>query len=164
MFLLDVIIRLETGAPLFDSSGFLSVYPGLGDNEVARLKALEYGGKPGSAHAYSDPAAPYIYLSPGTCEAAKHLRVPFDSDLEIYLRNASGPQFERLVTSAAYLAFVFADQAATNMMIKVPFPLLNPDLTAPLAEEPMAYFPCKSYCASYGSCRPGIPLNCLPRS
>lgn len=152
MLLLDVVIGIETGASPFDSPGPISVYSGLGDSEVAHIKVSENGGKPGSAHAYPDPAVPYIYLPPGTCEeAAKHFPIFLDSDLEIYLWNISNPQFERIVTSSAYFVFVFSDQTPTEIKIKVPFPLLNLNLTAPLAEEPTAYFPCKTFGGGLGT-------------
>ncbi|SPO06216.1 uncharacterized protein DNG_08905 [Cephalotrichum gorgonifer] len=148
MPLLDVVLGVETGSSPFGSDGQISVYTGLGDDDVGKMATLmtgEIGGPPGSALVVPNPAVPYIYLPPGTCEeAAKHLPVSIDSDLGLYLWNTSDPRFGRMVNSPAYLGFVFSDKSATNLTVKVPFQLLNLTLTAPLVDEPTAYFPCQT--------------------
>ena len=88
-------------------------------------------------------ALPYIYLPLGTCEeAANHLPVSFNDDLGFYLWDTADPQFRRIVDSPAHLGFILSDRTATNITIKVPFRLLNLTLTAPIVNQPTAYFPC----------------------
>lgn len=146
MALLDVAIGVETGASPFDSSVPIGVFAGIGDNEPAQFTNREYGNPSGSAPVTADPAVPYIYLPPGTCEAAaEHLPVSLDDALGLYLWDTSDPKFARIVTSPAYLAFTFADRGSNNVTIKVPFSLLNLTLTTPLVDEPTPYFPCKSH-------------------
>lgn len=154
MALHDVVLGVETGSSPFESDDHISVYAGLGKDEVgeqgARLTS-QVGGPSGSALILPNPATPYIYLPPGTCEeAAKHLPVTLDKNLGLYLWDTSDPEFRRIVDSPAYLGFVFADRDDANVTVKVPFRLLNLTLTTPLADEPTAYFPCKTDESLYG--------------
>ncbi|SPO06757.1 uncharacterized protein DNG_09451 [Cephalotrichum gorgonifer] len=148
----DVALGVETGGSPFNSADPISVYRGVpsATTDVPDL-AREFGAKEGSAMVIANPAVPYLYLPPGTCEeTAKHLPVTLDESLGVYLWNTSDPQFERIVTSPAYLAFIFSDQSATTITIKVPFALLNLTLTEPLADRPTPYFPCQSVDPGYG--------------
>lgn len=92
-----------------------------------------------------------MHLPPGTFEeAAKHLPVTFDTGLGLFLWDTSNPLFDRIVSSTAYLAFTFASRTATNITIRVPFRLPNLTLTAPLVDEPTAYFPCRPFASNTG--------------
>lgn len=98
--------------------------------------------------ALPDPRQTYIHLPGKTCEEiAKYLPIKFDDTLRYWLWNTSDPAYRTIVTSPAYLGFTFppAYGASNNVTIKVPFSLLNLTLDTPIAEKPVAYFPCQSY-------------------
>jgi hypothetical protein len=151
VFLLDVIIGTETGASPFNRSDEGSVYQGLGGNTIATEITKSLGGRNGSAVMIPNPAAPYIYMPLGTCEAAaRRLPVIWAEKLGLYVWNTTDPLYTRIVKSPAYLAFILADRSAHNITVKVPFALLNLTLEAPLVTTRTPYFPCKPYNSSYG--------------
>lgn len=94
---------------------------------------------------WPDPLAPYLSLPRKTCDnLASILPVTFDEDLNYYLWDADDPNFARIVSSPAYIGFAFppAAGAADNVVIKVPFALLNLTLGSPITDTPKQYFPC----------------------
>ena len=89
---------------------------------------------------------PYLYLPRSTCDAiAVQLPVTFQPDYGLYFWNTADPQYQRIVTSPAYLSFTFRlnQSNSQNLTINVPFKLLNLTLEAPLASTPTQYFPCR---------------------
>lgn len=157
LLLLDVLIGTHIGGSPFSPpiSGktehpSTSVWRGVGNNLLADDVTKRLGGKPGSAVIMVNPAVPYMYLPPGTCEAAaSHLPVTFSPELNLFLWDTSSEAYGRIIKSPSYLAFVFADRTATNITIKVPFHLLNLTLEAPLVATPTQYFPCRSFNLTY---------------
>lgn len=158
LLLLDVLLGTHIGGSPFSPpiSGTTehpstSVWRGIGDNFRADEVTKRFGGKAGSAVIMVNPAVPYMYLPPGTCEAAAaHLPVTFSRELNLFLWDTTSAAYGRIINSPSYLAFVFADRTAANITIKVPFQLLNLTLEAPLVATPMQYFPCRSFDSAYG--------------
>ncbi|KAJ6031767.1 hypothetical protein N7540_002499 [Penicillium herquei] len=92
-----------------------------------------------------DPVHPYIYLPQSSCDAiAAELPVTYEADYGLYFWNTTDSQYDKIVTSPAYLAFKFSKNNLNNedITINVPFALLNLTLEAPLVETPTQYFPC----------------------
>lgn len=92
-----------------------------------------------------DPANPYIYLPRSSCDAiAAELPVTYQPDYGLYFWNTSDSHYDEITTSPSYLAFTFSKNSLNNeeIMIKVPFALLNLTLEAPLVKTPTQYFPC----------------------
>ncbi|KAK3298659.1 uncharacterized protein B0H64DRAFT_454105 [Chaetomium fimeti] len=149
LYLLDVLLGTQVGASPFARPGDEgSVWQGIKDNEgdIAEDITQQEGVKPGTALVVPDPTVPYIYLPPGTCEAAaRRLPVTWNDRLGLYLWNTGDPAYQRIVRSPAYLSFVFADHIPANITIKVPFRLLNLTLEPPLMPTPTPYFPCKPW-------------------
>ncbi|KAK0754393.1 aspartic peptidase domain-containing protein [Schizothecium vesticola] len=144
IYLQDVFIGVETGFWPFNASQAEvgSVWEGP-KNEAVEGTVNFFGGRKGSAMVTPNPAVPGIYLPGETCaRAARHLPVTFDSKLGYYLWNTADPTYLPLLSSAAFLAFTFADTQAANITIKVPFQLLNLTLEAPIVDVPTPYFPC----------------------
>lgn len=87
-----------------------------------------------------DPAAPYLHLHGNTCDAiaAAVPAIYFDPVTRYYLWNQSHPGYEKIVKSSAHLAFTFSlsedINETENVIIKVPFMLLNLILTAPVVQ------------------------------
>lgn len=158
LLLLDVLLGTQIGGSPFSppisgaaESPSTSVWRGLGNNSNAEEITKRLGGKPGSAVMMVNPAAPYMYLPPGTCEAAAaHLPVTFSAEPNLFLWDTSSAAYGRIINSPSYLAFVFADRTATNITIKIPFHLLNLTLEAPLVATPTQYFPCRPFKSPYG--------------
>ena len=106
-----------------------------------------------------NPVLPYLFMAPDTCSnIAKYLPVTFNQLTGLYAWNTDDPQYNRIIGSPAYLAFVFrsggdnsAPVAASNLTIKVPFKLLNLTLESPIVQTPQQYFPCYPFTASDGS-------------
>jgi hypothetical protein len=94
-----------------------------------------------------NPTVPYLYLPENTCKTiAAYLPVTYLPSLDLYMWNTDSPKYEEIVSSPAFLAFIFQRTGAQgNLTIKVPFSLLNLTLTSPLVNNPTSYFPCKSY-------------------
>ncbi|KAH6631520.1 aspartic peptidase domain-containing protein [Chaetomium tenue] len=147
LFLVDVLLGTQVGGSPF-AGGEGSVWQGTKDTEgdSAEKTAQAEGAKSGTALVVLDPTVPYIYLPPGTCEAAaRRLPVRWNDRLGLYLWDTGDPTYQRIVRSPAYLSFVFSDPSATNITIKVPFRLLNLMLEPPLMPTPTPYFPCKPW-------------------
>lgn len=91
------------------------------------------------------PTEPYIYLPKSSCDSiTAELPVTYHAKYGLYFWNTDDPDYERIVSSPACLAFTFPkDEVNTaNITIKVPFMLLNLTLEAPLLLTPTPYFPC----------------------
>ncbi|KAJ5638785.1 hypothetical protein N7528_001175 [Penicillium herquei] len=92
-----------------------------------------------------DPVNPYIYLPKSSCDAiAAELPVTYEADYGLYFWNTTDSQYDKIVTSPAFLAFKFSKNNLNDeeITINVPFALLNLTLEAPLVETPTQYFPC----------------------
>ncbi|KAF3912478.1 hypothetical protein ABW20_dc0104802 [Dactylellina cionopaga] len=90
-----------------------------------------------------ESAVPYLVLPQETCDAiAKELPVIFDNITGFYFWKTSDSLYQAIVTSPAYLSFDFRISASQNFTIKIPFALLDLNLTAPLVTATQAYFPC----------------------
>jgi hypothetical protein len=95
-----------------------------------------------------DPTVPYLHLPGKTCETiADLLPVTLDPDIGYYMWNTDDPLFEHIVSSPAYLSFTFppASGATEDVVIKVPFSLLNLTLDRPIVEPAKPYFPCRAF-------------------
>lgn len=135
--LLDIGLGVETGGSPF-SGGFKSK-SGLLMSNLSEPSPLTIN---------ADPGNPYLYLPGKTCEEiAKNLPVTYDTSLRYYLWDTDDPLFEKIVTSPAYLSFVFppATGETANVTIKVPFALLNLTLDTPIVSKPTPYFPCNDF-------------------
>jgi len=93
------------------------------------------------------PLSPYLSLPRATCDnLAQLLPVTFDSGLKYYLWNTEDPLYKKIVSSPAYIGFTFppATGSTDNVIIKVPFALLNLTLEHPITESGISkqYFPC----------------------
>ncbi|KAJ4302620.1 hypothetical protein N0V90_001509 [Kalmusia sp. IMI 367209] len=103
---------------------------------------------PGQSKVNPDPTAPYLSLPGETCDdLAKILPVTYDQSLKYYLWNVDDPLFTKIVSSPAYLSFTFppGPGGSDNVIIKVPFALLNLTLERPITDIPKQYFPCVPY-------------------
>ncbi|CAG8893181.1 unnamed protein product [Penicillium egyptiacum] len=92
-----------------------------------------------------DFTRPYLYLPQSTCDSiASTLPVTFNPDLGLYLWKTDDEIYRKIVTSPAYLSFIFQKDStySRNITIKVPFALLNLTLEPPLVSEATPYFPC----------------------
>jgi hypothetical protein len=134
--LLDITIGVEYGTSPFDfdsKSGLL-----VGDTGVVGT----------SQQVKIDPKTPYLSLPDNTCEGlANVLPIKFDEKSKHYHWQTNDPKYKNIVTSPAYLGFIFppARGTSTNVTIKVPFALLNLTLESPIAETPTQYFPCHPF-------------------
>lgn len=93
-----------------------------------------------------DATVPYLYLPSSTCDAiTRNLPVTFQPRLGLYLWNTTDTQYKTIVSSPAFLGFTFRlnSSISQNFTIKVPFALLNLNLTAPLVSATTPYFPCR---------------------
>lgn len=92
-----------------------------------------------------DFTRPYLYLPQSTCDnIASTLPVTFNPDLGLYFWNTDDDNYRKIVTSPAYVSFLFQKDSTNNknITIKVPFALLNLTLEPPLVSEETPYFPC----------------------
>ena len=99
----------------------------------------------GRVSIWPDPLAPYLSLPRETCDnLASVLPITFDENLKYYLWDTNDPSFAKIISSPSYLGFTFPPTAgaADNVVIKVPFTLLNLTLSAPITDTPKQYFPC----------------------
>ena len=152
---LSVLMDVTLGAARCDSpfpeGAIKQLYKGTGDSAAGAQLTAQIGAPKGSALVVPNPAAPYMWLPLGTCEAvAEHLPVTLNKDLGLYTWNQDDPNFAKIVNSSAYMEFIFNDATATNISIKVPFKLLNLTLDSPIVDSPTPYFPCSPYNSSYG--------------
>ena len=133
--MLDVQIGVEHGqTPFTDNS---SSFPGL-----LELNSSLNNVQP----TIINPIVPYLFMSPKTCAAiAQHLPVSLNSDIGLYIWNTTDQQFQRVMSSSAYLSFVFRSSPDANITIKVPFQLLNLTLESPIVQYPQQYFPCRPF-------------------
>lgn len=137
--LLDIQIGVENGSSPFSEDS----YTGL-----LKLNASFNGVQP----AIINPIVPYLYMSPETCVAvAENLPVTLNPRVGLYIWNTTDPQYERIINSPAYLAFVFQNAGSGNLTIKTPFQLLNLTLEAPIVTATQQYFPCRPFHANDGS-------------
>lgn len=140
--LVDIVLGVEIGGSPFDaalkvSDGPKSVWR-TGSPHVSDADAA-----PGTKLADLTANSAYITLSDNNCDAiAAHLPVEWRPDIEFYTWKTSSPRYQQLVSSPAYLGFVLRD-GTKNTTIKVPFPLLNHTLDAPIVNQPTPYFPCR---------------------
>lgn len=133
--LLDIGIGVEMGASPFDLT-----------NKTGLL--ISNTSIPGPLSVVPDPAVPYLHLPGNTCQAiANQMPVSFDNKLNYWIWNTTDPTYKSIVTSPAYLSFVFPPSPGNtaNVTIKVPFALLNLTLDTPIVKEPRTYFPCMSF-------------------
>ena len=128
--LIDVNIGVETGGSPF--------------NFTSKDKLLSKG----QTAVAPNPLSPYISLPRATCDnIASQLPVTFDNNLKYYVWNTDDPNYTKIIQSPAYLGFEFPPSPGTsnNVIIKVPFALLNLTLEAPITDTPTQYFPCVPY-------------------
>ena len=138
--LLDVQIGVEEGSTPFNATS------------VTGLLYLNTSREQVKQDTNIVPSVPYIYMAPKTCEAiAKHLPVVFSSYTNLYIWNTTDPQFEKIINSPSYLAFVFGTSGVGNLTVKVPFKLLNLTLNTAIVSPPQQYFPCQPFVANDGS-------------
>ena len=105
--LLDVHIGMENGPTPFNASSFTGLLQLNSSNDQSTNIV---------------PNVPYMYMAPKTCAAiAQHLLVVLSSYTNMYIWNTTYPQFERIINSPSYLAFVFGTSGVGNLTIKVPF-------------------------------------------
>ena len=129
--LIDISMGVLTGGSPFNTTNVTGLYQLDGNT---------------SAPTVINPALPYIFLPQATCDAiAEYLPVTYQSSSGLYTWNTDDPNYNKIVSSPAYLMFTFAQSAASNFSIKVPFPLLNLTLETPILSTPQPYFPCKPY-------------------
>lgn len=141
-YLQDIIIGVETGGSpfMFDTQNDL-----LRDNSSA-------SGANKPIPVFPTPEGPYLSLPKQTCDRiASFLPVTFDSSTNFYLWNTNDPQYKSIVSSPAYLGFVFPiGTTGSTTTIKVPFAVLNLTLESTLTGKSSAvtYFPCQPYTPS----------------
>lgn len=139
--LLDIILGVETGGSPFDFES----KSGLLDGDAS-------GSAPQST--YISPEVPYIFLPQQAIDAiVELLPVSFDETSGYYLWNTQDPQHKIIVSSPAYLGFIFQDPlgVAGSITIKVPFALLNLTLESSVSGHPTerAYFPLSELLLNY---------------
>ncbi|KAL9105937.1 MAG: hypothetical protein Q9227_008961 [Pyrenula ochraceoflavens] len=130
--LTDISIGVETGSSPFQFSSKDQLL-------------ITNTSQPGSINVNPDPLSPYMYLPKQTCDAlAQTLPVTFDQKSKYYLWNTNDPNFKKVVSSPAWLGFTFppAPGQTDEVLIKVPFGLLNLTLSPPIVSNPVQYFPC----------------------
>lgn len=131
--LLDIQIGVESGSSPFSES----FYSGL-----LKLNASFNGTQP----TVINPIVPYLFMSPETCAAVvENLPVVLNSQVGLYIWNTTDPQYEIIIKSPAYLAFIFQKAGNGNLTIKVPFRLLNLTLEEPIITTTQQYFPCRPF-------------------
>ena len=133
--IIDIEIGVETGDSPFDfemQTDLLTVPSGSGyTNNLPVLLKPEY---------------PYIYLNKETlANIQQHLPITFDSSSGYYLWDTTDPSYKQIISSPAYLGFVFPSVSGNtaNTTIKVPFKLLNLTLEAAASglDSDRAYIP-----------------------
>ena len=131
--LLDIQIGVENGTSPFSEGS----YTGL-----LKLNSSFKGVQP----AVINPIVPYLFMSRETCDAvAENLPLVLNPQIGLYLWKTEDPQYERILKSPAYLAFVFRKAGSGNLTIKVSFQLLNLTLEAPIVNKTQQYFPCRPF-------------------
>lgn len=141
--------------------GPVTSFPGQDTVDLVDISiGVEYGGSPfnftskdkllstGQTAVSLNPLSPYISLPRKTCDAlAALLPVTFDQSLKYYVWNTEDPLFAKIVSSPAYIGFTFPPSPGDrdNVVIKLPFALLNLTLEKPITNTPKQYFPCMPY-------------------
>ena len=148
--LIDIELGVETGVSPFGGQNFSSL---LGLNNSVGPTQL----------ATINPLLPYLFLAPETCSnIAQHLPVTLQPRIGLYTWNTGDPQYQKIINSPAYLAFIFQSSSGSqnppsiplsNLTIKLPFKLLNLTLEPPIVPTPQPYFPCYPSTAADGSSR-----------
>lgn len=137
--LFDIQIGVEKGTSPFTSDSLTG---------LLKLNASFNGVQP----VLINPVVPYFFMSPDTCAAiARNLPVTLQPNIGLYTWNTADPQFQNILKSPSYLAFIFQNSGAGNLTIKVPFQLLNLTLEAPIVSQTQQYFPCRPFQASDGT-------------
>ena len=133
--MLDVQIGVENGQTPFI------------DNGSSFLSLLELNSSLNNVQPIIiNPVVPYLFMSPKTCAAiAQHLPMFLTSDIGLYIWSTTDQQFQRVMSSSAYLAFVYRSSPDANITIKVPFQLLNLTLEFPIVQYTQQYFPCRPF-------------------
>ena len=154
--LLDIEIGVETGWTPFTNDTIHYSGPSSETNITYINGLLQHNGSfPNGQPTVINPIVPYFFMSPQTCaNIAQNLPVTFQPGIGLYTWDTNGSaaaQYQQIVKSPAYLAFVFESPGASNITIKVPFALLNLTLEAPIVSTPQQYFPCRPFYANDGS-------------
>jgi hypothetical protein len=139
--LLDINIGVEYGSSPFSF------------DSKKNLLVSDTGSIGASQEVRIDPRSPYLSLPDNTCEGlAAVLPIKLDQTTKMYHWQVDDPNYKKIVTSPAYLGFVFPPGRGTtaNVTIKVPFTLLNLTLESPIVDKPVQYFPCHSFSPAQG--------------
>ena len=154
--LLDIEIGVEAGWTPFTNN--TASYSGPSSETITSYITglLQHNASfPNGQPTVINPIVPYFFMSPKTCaNIAQNLPVTFQPGIGLYTWDTNGSaaaQYQQIVRSPAYLAFVFESPGASNITIKVPFALLNLTLEAPIVSTPQQYFPCRPFYANDGS-------------
>ncbi|KAJ5721340.1 uncharacterized protein N7483_009274 [Penicillium malachiteum] len=130
--LLDINIGVLDGGSVWDSSN------------ITGLMAKSNTSLSSGENVAIDATNPYIYLPQSTCDAiTSYLPVTYNANLGLYIWDTDNENYTKIITSPSYLGFRFVkdDVNTEEIVIKVPFALLNLTLSAPLVEVDTAYFP-----------------------
>lgn len=133
--LLDITIGVETGGSPFSF-----------DYRENFLTTPDSASVTQPIDSYLKPEYPYIYLPQLTIEAlAEHLPITYSDQAGFWLWDTKDPAYEKIITSPAYLGFVFPSLTgnSANETIKVPFRLLNMTLEPSVTglDTAVPYFP-----------------------
>ncbi|QIX01678.1 hypothetical protein AMS68_007195 [Peltaster fructicola] len=147
LMLRDITLGVETGGSPWNFSSKTGLL-------------LNNQSQPSSLPVYPDGLAPYLHLPDATCKGlAQVLPIYFDQTSKFYLWNTSDPAYTKVVTSAAYLGFVFPSVTVGQDAVTIKVPMMYLNLTLmPLASgltTPVQYFPCQNYNPNYGSLSTG---------
>jgi hypothetical protein len=91
------------------------------------------------------PHAPHLNLHQSTCRnIASLLPVTYSEALRLCIWNTEDPNYKIVISSASALGFTFrkGQLNTQNIIINVPFMLLNLALTKSSVDTPTPYFPC----------------------
>lgn len=143
-FIVDIALGVEEGASPFDSELAITAQHDKSVWESLEESAAEDGAGYGAGLVNFTATEPGIYLPLNNCDTiAKYLPVVWRQDINYYAWNMSDARYQQLLSSPAYLAFVFSDRLPKNITVKVPLIYLNLTLDAPFADTPITYFPCR---------------------
>ncbi|GIZ49315.1 hypothetical protein CKM354_001234700 [Cercospora kikuchii] len=140
-YLQDIVIGVETGGSPFSFN----------DTKTGLLRNGQ--GEQSSIPVSFQPIESYLALPRPTCErVAALLPVTYDSTLNLYLWDTEDARYTTIVSSPAYLGFVFSPSVTSSqrVTIKVPFRLLNLTLDPLYSGRTSAtpYFPCQPWVPS----------------
>lgn len=140
--LLDIGIGVAEGGPPFQfksKSGLLAA----GNSSIGLALSV-----------LVEAPIPYIYLPQSTCDAiTSFLPVTYRTEYGLYFWNVDDPQYKLIVSSPAFLSFIFCLNSSISqiMTINIPFALLNLTLTAPITTALTSYFPLRPIPAPGGN-------------